>query len=461
MGDLPSQKAQSTKPTPIKSVSTNKPLDSQVEKVVDSVTVNIFFDGTKNNLYNTDTYGRKSEKDQQYYERKGKYESYTNAYSNVAHLYQGRSTTSKDIWVYVEGIGTLKDKTDDQDGFAYGRGGYGIPSRVNDGLVQIFKAVQKEYGSTAKILKFKINVFGFSRGAAAARHFIYRINTSKHAIGWQYRTSITQIYFVGIFDTVSSYDPSSIIFTDFKNDVEELHIDFKAGYAKKVFHLCALDEYRIFFSLTNIQSARRLGFGYEVYLPGAHADIGGSYSDAKPNSYPVTNDPLLKNWFYQQGFFKPSNLEIDQPVNNPRVNTHTPTPYIPKENLVRPSLSNAYYKVPLKTMKLMAEKEAKIGFDLDYFKDKNQGSGVINQLLAQIPSAVIKRIHWDGGAENYSHLYQNLPNFRYQYIHWSARYELGYHLRRGKGNGNDTIAVAQSERFTDHNELPFRKIWPG
>ncbi|WP_244939699.1 hypothetical protein [Acinetobacter guerrae] len=86
-----------TKPQPLKTVKTNKPENSSVIVVVKPVVVNVFFDGTKNNMYNIDNkdkYKKQIEKD------KSAYESYTNAYSNVAHLFSQRYGESKDnLWV--------------------------------------------------------------------------------------------------------------------------------------------------------------------------------------------------------------------------------------------------------------------------------------------------------------------------------------------------------------------------
>lgn len=456
MATLPAQKQSNSnkKDTHLKTSPSNTTEGSSKEIVIEQVTVNVFFDGTKNNLYNTDTYNNSNNKKQ--YEKSDDYESYTNAYSNVAHLYQGRPASPKDMWIYIDGIGSFKDGKDDQDGFAYGRGRSGIVARALRAFENIKQGVRDRYGANTRPNILKINVFGFSRGAATARHFVHLAKKNYMAFfPWKFIDLNIQIKFVGLFDTVSSYDPRGSIDPDFTNDVGELHLNFSEGYADKVFHLCALDEYRIFFSLTDIESARRLGCGYEVYLPGAHADIGGSYADGKPNSYPVTNDPVLKKWFYEKGYFTVDDLVSGKVPLNPRINATL------SEVLTRKSLSNTYYKVPLKSMRLMAEKEAKISFLPKYFNDKNQNSGQVGQLLAQIPKAIISKTRWKGGPEDFSSLYQDIVDFRHKYVHWSARYELGYHLRRGNKGVEGFQAVMRSDNGLDRQELPFRKKWPG
>lgn len=470
MATLPAQKQSNSnkKDTHLKTSPSNTTEGSSKEIVIEQVTVNVFFDGTKNNLYNTDTYNNSNNKTQ--YEKSDDYESYTNAYSNVAHLYQGRDKKSKDFWVYIEGIGSLKDNKDDQDGFAFGNNSTGVETRARLAFSEIQKKIKNKFKENVKPKILKINVFGFSRGAATARHFVHLAKSQPHLfIGWPLKSNLIKIMFVGIFDTVSSYDPSKTAKTlfgkadviwngsDFSNDVQELHLNFSKDYAEKVFHICASDEYRIFFSLTNIESARRLGCGYEVYLPGAHADIGGSYQDAKPNSYPVSSDPVLKKWFYQQGIFLEKDLVIKDYPQSPR--NYIP----PSEKLIRSSVSNAYYKVPLKTMRLMAEEFAGMTFSAKYFDNQYQCSGQILQLMAQVPKTVLAKVRWTGGPENFAYLYQNLPNFRNKYVHCSARYETGYHMRRGANSKgmSDTKAVINSFNHADAQELPYRIIWPG
>lgn len=468
MATLPAQKQSNSnkKDTHLKTSPSNTTEGSSKEIVIEQVIVNVFFDGTKNNLYNTDTY-KNSPNKSVYDSNLDDYESYTNAYSNIAHLYQGRNIKSDDIWIYIDGIGTRRLGVDDQDGFAFGNGETGISTRANLAFKEIVKGVRKKHGENSKPSIIIINVFGFSRGAATARHFVHLAKTMPGLFPWNLSKNNIKIKFVGIFDTVSSYEPArtsqtlsgkaGVIFkgSNFNNDVEELHLNFSEGYADKVFHICALDEYRIFFSLTDIESARRLGCGYEVYLPGAHADIGGSYQDGKPNSYPVSRDVVLKKWFYQQSIFLEKDLVIK---NYPQISKN----YIPpSEKLIRSSVSNAYYKVPLKTMRLMAEKYANLSFMTKYFEDKNQNAGQVGQLLVQIPKTVLNGVRWGGAPADYSHLYQNLRGFRHKYVHWSAQYKLGYHLRRGKTTWADSTSVAKSEAFLDRDLEPYRKVWHG
>ncbi len=83
-----------------------------------------------------------------------------------------------------------------------------------------------------------------------------------------------EIHFAGLYDTVASFGLSHT------NDTRQLHLDSIGTFnAKKVTHLVAADEHRANFSLTNIDSATN---GDEIFLPGVHSDVGGSYYNPNP-----------------------------------------------------------------------------------------------------------------------------------------------------------------------------------
>jgi len=101
------------------------------------------------------------------------------------------------------------------------------------------------------------------------------------------KPAVVEYTFVGLFDTVSSYEHGASFITnvatvlDFGNDVEELHLRLTDPAIKKVVHLTAGDEYRQNFASTTIASAIAAGTGYELQLPGVHSDIGGGYGEVE------------------------------------------------------------------------------------------------------------------------------------------------------------------------------------
>ena len=457
---------------------TNGKTGSQREVYVDSFTINVFFDGTKNNLYNIE-HRKKNPQMYKGKETEGAYESYFNDHSNVSYLYQAREQKANIGWAYIEGIGTgaddinalerrnrylkmkgkpLEEKkynTDSTMGFAYGTGSTGITRRVQQSFEKIQTMVSSDLGNRIPTI-LVLNVFGFSRGAAAARHFVHKVKTQPRSfIGWNLTRERIIVNFVGLFDTVSSYSAVGSVKPEltgaFDDDVKDLHLNFERDYASKVFHLTAADEYRLYFSLTNINSAIRHGFGMEVAISGAHADVGGSYASAVQKSFPVReNVPGMKNWFQNQGFFKEKDIDWLKSrtyqtemgaIETPETMTATRKHIIP----------NDYARVAFKIMRLVVETHCSdkvIAFNRNSIKYREASHfPEIIELLNKLPYDIqkVSKNTW-GKSYNFelSQYYspEQVRKIRYKYIHWSAKDELGYELRTKNG-------------------LPFRKIHEG
>lgn len=256
------------------------------------VTVILFFDGTKNNRNNTfrrldiDTNSNTSKDSKAIYKKMYEEESsYENGYSNVAALsYMAIEDKINRIVVdYIEGEGTENDQIGDTMGYAFGSGNTGIPVKVSRGFAKIKKKINGVYKKDKEYVKeLIIKVFGFSRGAAAARSFI---TTTENKLKERYPKAKITYAFAGLFDTVSSYEPKgrfdefgSALSHDFDNDVNELGLSLD-GMVKKVIHLTAENEYRKNFSLTTIATSIAAGVGFEFQIPGAHSDVGGGYEE--------------------------------------------------------------------------------------------------------------------------------------------------------------------------------------
>lgn len=281
------------------------PTDSLSNEI--TITLNIFFDGTQNNKTNT-------EESKNYEASNHEDDSYTNDYSNIARGYDSIDTTIfNQLSIYVEGIATEDlEKDDIVPDVAIGMGSRGIVAKVTKAWIEAGKKAGKDEYKNKKINEIKVNVFGFSRGAAAARHFLHVANSpaklqlidreysyavpplvsdtnpdyikikrdeplvNKHGyfaaclLENDIRPSKINFNFVGLYDTVASHG----IYHG--NDVKDLHLD-AVEKAYFVFQLSADDEYRENFDLTDITSAGINGLEYT--LPGVHSDIGGSYID--------------------------------------------------------------------------------------------------------------------------------------------------------------------------------------
>ena len=358
----------------------------QPNKVGLKIKVAIFFDGTGNNENNT----KKRIKDPYYmimgHDPLGRRGSYKNAYSNVALLHfmhQKKVGDEKIVSVYMEGIGTTNDGDDDISGGGFGSGPTGIPARVTEGINRLTTRV-KDFLIREKdsyLEELTVYAFGFSRGAAAARHFCARRTDSRgrennlcKVLGVD--PARVKLKFVGLFDTVSSFDEnakedtslSSLLgkavrhklFNDysFRNDVPELHLLLDDPTLEKAVQLRAADEYRVNFSITTIESATSQHKGLELLLPGAHSDIGGGY---QPNAveeleYKEPAQYKLAAYFKSKGWYLPSQLittwkDQGQGVPRQRIITGTRT------------LGNSFQHVSLAVMlQLIVAAECEIKF---------------------------------------------------------------------------------------------------
>lgn len=215
--------------------------------------------------------------------------------------------------------------SDSQIGSALGIGLFGVKKKVEAACEKIHKEIStiiSDYDiNTGTDINIELYVFGFSRGSAAARCFCAclqnKVGSTKEEYSFnsvllgvkntftinfndvlikkklkqenKYKTSLVKnwlqnisdecsvnlkpsVKFLGLYDTVSSYG------ANFDDDVDELGLN-KIGNVDKVFQICAGDEYRRNFALTDISSVGDKGD--HIIIPGAHSDIGGGYAHNK------------------------------------------------------------------------------------------------------------------------------------------------------------------------------------
>ncbi len=224
--------------------------------------------------------------------------SYANDVSNIWRLYNlyQEDSEAKEVAgalttyfpIYVTGIGTTTGKPDTRfPGQAFGRGATGVLAKVDEGMTLLEKALVsfKDETPESTLAKLELDIFGFSRGSAAARHFanqillreqgplgkLHRTRRLGLASGFDWRDAVV-INFIGLFDTVAALggwddwgDPADDV-----NGGIDLHLAPDA--ARQVVHLVARDEYRRNFALNQVAPPHR-----EIVLPGAHSDLGGGY----------------------------------------------------------------------------------------------------------------------------------------------------------------------------------------
>ena len=317
--------------------------------------------------------------------------SLMNDYTNVARMWK---CCNDEYRIYIEGIGTLGKKKDVDAGFQYGSGRTGIRAKVRKGCEKlaekVFKEKDRNYKNKIKSIELTIDVFGFSRGAAAARNFIYEINyankreedtiieqkakkigkktiqkidlcgnilyetVDEYAFSYYDKDKSLlnedlliegkmpklgylgyyllekglskeeldiiklNIRFIGIYDTVSSYEESGNLMKGmlqashladyFDDDVEQLQLN-NLGKFQQAVHFTAMDEHRENFALT------KLPFNNEKYIekafPGVHCDIGGAYeigteyvdeidTSNHSNLYSLKKELIADHWFKEK-----------------------------------------------------------------------------------------------------------------------------------------------------------------
>lgn len=218
---------------------------------------------------------------------------HNNDFTNISllePLYKAKKSIEDNEYVfriYVSGCGTDRNISASNNslyGSGTGYGSQGVVEKVKD-AVDAIRAKLILWGSD--IVDIQYHIFGFSRGAAEARilaNILSKDTTTEKLVkditNCKVRAgnvklvdsqSSVKIPFVGLFDTVSS------IGLDCDDNIKDYGLNVLAttNDVENVFHICALDEFRSHFSLTPVRPMS--GKLLEVFLPGAHSDIGGGY----------------------------------------------------------------------------------------------------------------------------------------------------------------------------------------
>ncbi|MCU1760446.1 DUF2235 domain-containing protein, partial [Pseudomonas sp. 14P_8.1_Bac3] len=221
--------------------------EEEVEEQGITLRIGVFFDGTGNNRSNSETvagcYARdvnlleQAEDIQQFCQKHGYTpdggtpdNSFGNDTSNVAKLYDLYADDSQRqladeetigyISVYLEGIGTRSGGADALFSQATGLGEQGVLARVAQSPAGILTEIQQFAWANPdrEITSIEFDIFGFSRGAAAARHFANEVMKGNDSIlasaltdapglvkdfNWHANTDVS-INFIGIFDTAAA-----------------------------------------------------------------------------------------------------------------------------------------------------------------------------------------------------------------------------------------------------------------
>lgn len=139
---------------------------------------------------------------------------------------------------------------------------------------------------TVKIKEIKFDIFGFSRVAAAARHFSNRVFKKDEFLSASLSQALGKVEykqiqsfptgkcrFIGLFDTVAAVGTLSDGFSPHDSKNGDVELNLPIGISEHVFQITAMHECRYNFSLNSVKPAYP-----EISLPGVHSDIGGGYN---------------------------------------------------------------------------------------------------------------------------------------------------------------------------------------
>lgn len=378
-------------------------------------------------------------KSQKIYKRqKGKDNSYLGYYTNIVKLEQNIELEETEDLVkfktYIEGPGTRNEKDDDLRGYAFGKGKKsGVKKKVEEGIKDIVSQVTEKIKKDKVIELLTVDVFGFSRGAAGARYFIHvllegdgkyvKIKERLKDKGYQIET--VEVCFAGLFDTVSSYG-FSLFGDSYANNTEELKLK-SVRKAKHVIQLAAADEHRENFSLTNINCA--FNNGSQIFLPGAHSDIGGGYRDMGKEMQIVfktthKNDVESQvKYLVDSGWYNKNQLKIK--TYHYTVHKRREKRYVIEAK--RDKIKNEYSKIPLH---IMAEQSRKNTLKIDGELERNEN--ISSDLLRKVKKdvdAYVENISNNKYVESTASDWEKkdyIKKLRFEFLHFSARYEIGH-----------------------------------
>ncbi len=270
-----------------------------------NIKVGVFFDGTGNNANNLVSQGEQDD-----YKFTNIYRLF-NSYGNSDEPSNEKSECLK---IYVEGVGTKNGEKDNILVEASGidfltNVGWGVFSKFNDSVDRVADEIKKNLNlvnSDNNKLVIEFDVFGFSRGAAIARHFVNEI-TDIGGESFKFLQNVVsecgyelsdspKINFLGLFDTVATvWTFSDALWSDphDSGSTNGLKVNLPENIAENVFQITAMHECRYNYPLSSLQ-----GHYPELALAGCHSDIGGNM----PSETEETS--LITNVYFKHPFFE-------------------------------------------------------------------------------------------------------------------------------------------------------------
>lgn len=439
------------------------------------VTVGVFTDGTLNNAGNIELFQQRVERECLAPFRKNPDqletcqerlrlmmgESYANARTNIAKLWRlYRSETGFDghrrkvgLSIYQPGVGTATGEPDSLLSMATGIGETGIVAQMERVYEDMVASLVDLYAPDG-VKELTLDLFGFSRGAATARHIANDVLNGIHSrlarvllmrgLEWPSKVNIR---FIGLFDTVPGVvNPKRLDFAAGDEEYEPVQLFLDSSKLNKVVHLTAKDERRRNFSLSSVLSPDGTSPANfrEVSLPGAHSDIGGGYQDSQEenlllhptltitgseSSWPrqtlewdsltdLHDEISSEGWIGGRSLAMPDGSSPGMWIDEIKSEHPLPNGRVELSLRMRRHMRGEYSRVSLRLMHVLARKEG-VPFDgIDEadseFSLPDELSGVCEEVLKQV----------EGGYNSVELRAQQSELLKQQYIHYSDHYNL-------------------------------------
>ncbi len=163
------------------------------------------------------------------------------------------------------------------------------------GIINLLRPIKAKLAAhVPKLTALKLYVYGFSRGAAEARTFVYWLDKLLDYVhylglpeipyypkGTLYGITVS-VEFLGIFDTVAAVGFANVVpiatgHNSWAGGTQQLP---KSNLVKQCCHLVAAHEQRQAFALDSVRTPKGIypPNTVEVIYPGMHSDVGGGYS---------------------------------------------------------------------------------------------------------------------------------------------------------------------------------------
>lgn len=220
--------------------------------------------------------------------------------TNIWALYclykRGRTSEGFQLAIYINGCGTEDNQENDLFTMATG---WSLPlTGIKRGVIDktdiAVDLIKSEFNKLLLSGEFifksiEFELFGFSRGAASARHLANRIARNDIKLRQVIKQFFTnesyksiknypcgKISFMGLFDTVAAILALNQLDFDINSSkTGDVNIELNSNIAENIFHITAGHEIKYCYSLNTILP----NFVAELELPGCHIDIGGGHPD--------------------------------------------------------------------------------------------------------------------------------------------------------------------------------------